>query len=454
MMKRKWLALLCCMMLPASALAVTEGVVEDAPMVDALLDGWQADMPYLPDASYYGPGEPEPVWAESDVFVESERYEDGEYRHTTQNPRLTAGEVRRARKLSEDYYAGKATYTGESVLEKMDGVIVGVYALDPAEYDGEHAYVILPGTCLTDEQLLSIIAAYDEMGLVFDPAGLNYRNCSRGGGIETTRFFTDEEQERYVYLAECIRLGKLIPPEGITDELRNPTLVSDYFCGGSDFSLKPYRRMTDEEMVALLVSIGVHDERGEIDHAAVEARGRSALYQAFRCPLSMEFRQIDKNGMYTPVLFTANGERGYDYNNFRAYFGARFTYVTPEGIEVYASALYDRETGDPVSLAVTHTNTAREALFGLPAAITQEMVDAAAAQAEKDLALSGLDWHTMWEDEISTTWGLCIPVRAAAAENWLLTVYVGSQDGQIHGIDLSRGTLVDKLPELDQGPNG
>lgn len=454
MKKRTWFILLLCLTLPFSALAVTEGEVEDAPMVDTQLDSWQTETSYLPDASYYGHGESEPIWADSDTWYECEIDVDGYFAHTTQNPHLTAGEIRRAQRLSADYYAGKAVFTGESVLEKMEDVIVGVYALNPADFDGEHAYVILPGTCLTDEQLLSIIAAYDQLGLVFQPDSLNYRNCSRGGGIDTTRFMTDEEWEKYVYLANCIRLGKLIPPEGIEKQLRNPTLVEEYFCGLDDFSLTPYRHMTDEEMVALLVSIGVHDERGEIDHTAVEARGRSALYQVLHCPLSMSFLQIDKDGMYTPMLFTSSGEQEYDHSSHRAFYAARFTYVTPDDTLTDAYALFDKETDALVVLGFMHSNPNRDAQFALSRIVTQDMVDAATAQVEKNLNLSGLKWHTLWEQNMATNWGNCVPARAVVTENWLLTAYVGCDDGQLHGIELTYGTLVDELPAEEMRPNG
>ena len=51
------------------------------------------------------------------------------------------------------YAAGERTGDGASVLEAKKRVRVGVYALDPKEYDGERVLLLLPGNCLTDEEM-------------------------------------------------------------------------------------------------------------------------------------------------------------------------------------------------------------------------------------------------------------------------------------------------------------
>ncbi len=448
-MKKTIGALALCLLLPLSALAVTEGVVEDAPPVDMQAVQVQ-EISYLPDESYYAGSYYETAWEHAQTWMENEF--DGEfYLDVSQNPFLTAGEIARAEKLLEDYKAGKAAYTGESVLEKMDGVIVGVYALDPDDYDGETAFVLLPGTCLTDEQLLSLIAAYDEMGLEFDPSALNYRNCARGGGIETNRFFAEEERERYMSLADCIRRGTLIPPDGLEGLLRNPKVERARFGGMRDFSIKPYRPMTDEELVSLLIGIGVHDERGEVDHTAVEARARSALYAGLRCPLSMQIGDIFSGGTYTPELFTADGRQSWDDTaDVRKSYGAYFSYHTSEGILVHVNAVFDKETNEVFSLSAMHDSGIDMIIPPEDgSAATQEKIDAAIAEVEKRLDLSGLAWHARPDEKTATNWGVCVPVRAQAADDWFFTLYIGSDDGQLHGLELTRGTLVDELPELD-----
>ncbi len=454
-MKKKMMALALCLALPFGALAVEAGVVEEATPVDMQAVMPAADVSYLPDESYYAGSTWEPDWEHAEEWVENEF--GGEYYcDVSQNPFLTAGEQKRAKKLLEDYKAGRAACTGESVLDKMEDVIVGVYALDPGDYDGERAFVILPGTCLTDEQLLSIIAAFDELGLEFDPEGLDYRNCMRGGGIETTRFFVEEERARYTDMAEWIKLGRLVPPEGLEGLVRNPQLDRRCFCGMGDFSIKPYRPMTDEELLSLLLAIGVHDERGEIDHAAVESRARALLYDVLGCPLSMESTGLYNGGSYVPNQFTAEGGMGWDYAaEARESYGVTFTYHTQEGILVYASVSFDRETDEAVSIDTMHDSgpqpdIPRDPVFGA----TQEKIDAAVAGVESRLGLTDLAWKVVMDDTVSTNWGLCIPVRAMLDESHIFTIYIGYEDGCERGMALTQGTLVDELLPFDREDEG
>ncbi len=457
MKKWNWLALLLCLVLPVGALAVTEGVVEDAPMVE-VQTGVQA-VSYLPDASYYAMDSFTPAWENAEEWVENERVGEGDsadYRDTVQSPRLTAGEAKRAQKLLKDYQDGKIAYTGETVLEKTEGVIVGVYALNAADFDGEAAFVILPGTCLTDVQLLSIIAAYDELGLTFAPDGLNYRNCARGGGIETNRFFADEERERFDYIADRIKRGQLTPPEtlsGANGAVRNPRLQSEYFCGMEDFSIKPYRAMTDEELISLLVAMGVHDESGELAYNDVESRARTAFYEKLGCPVSMELEYIFSEGSHSSMVFTADGNIGY-LDDFQPAYGASFAYTKPDGIKAYALAYFNKTTGELVSIS-THDNNAGDdpELDIISDVVTQEKINEAVAGVEAKLNLSGMEWHTAWDNKTSTNWGVCVPVRAQVADNCLMTIYIGGNDGCEHGMELAWGTLVEELPEKDDDFN-
>lgn len=120
-------------------------------------------------------------------------------------------------------------------------------------------YTLLPSVCLTDEQLLSIIDAFHQLGQTFDPAGLNYRNCARGGGIETSRFLTASEQERCDIIARQIERGVLtrdrIDFNAVTAE-RTIDLDARYYANMDSFSLHPYRVLTDEELAAGLFRAG------------------------------------------------------------------------------------------------------------------------------------------------------------------------------------------------------
>ena len=447
-----WISVLMCLLIPAYAMAVTEGVVEEAPPV-ALEDfsPQEQKASYLPDGSYYaGYGDWLPAWEESPVWVES--LYDGEcYHDVEQRPRMTAGEAARAKALQEAYLAGRIAYEGESILNKMEDVIVGVYALNPAEFDGERAYVILPGPCMTDEQLLAVIDAYHQLGLTFDPDSLSERNCARGGGIETNRFLTEEERERYQSLARLIEYGLLDVSQADKTQALNPKLDSRYFCGLPDFTIRPYRAATDEEFVAMLVDAGYHDMTGEIDHIGVEKQARAVLY-ALDAPLSMGLEHVFNEGGHVPCVFDAQGRQEWNGEGRRAY-GAMFSWTTAQGHKTYAQVMYDWETK---ALVEAHWANQRDwdADPGPSVMnITDEDALAAAKTAEQMLGLNNPVWH-LQEEEMYNDWGACRMVRTQAEDGFWLTVFVGGDDGQVHGFEIQRGETVETLPEHDMPVNG
>lgn len=457
MKKLRTMLLVLCLLLPACALAVTEGVVEQAPMVEMeSVSAPAAEISYLPDASYYeGYGDWNPAWEESSVWVES-RFDGECYHDVEQRPRMTAGEAERAKSLLAAYQAGVIRYEGESILNKMEDVIVGVYALNPEEFDGEAVYVILPGPCMTDEQLLAVIAAYDEMGLIFDPDALSYRNCARGGGIETTRFLVEEERERYTRLADMIERGLIDPSDAGEAEALQPKLDSRYFCGMPDFTIRPYRAMTDEEFVAQLADMGCHDMTGEIDYSGVEKESRAILNKRLGTALSMELSGIYNEGSYLPNLFDKNCKAGWDWSaQGRRSYGASFEYYTEDGILVYVNTMFDYENNKLVRASAMHSREDG----GMPldddaSQITNEQIMAVIADTENRLGVSGVEWHVLSEDATWTNWGECIPVRAQIAADEWMTIYIGKDDGKAHGFELSSGTQVEKLPDDDMPVNG
>ena len=441
------------LLIPAMALAVTEGVVEAAPQVEVEVVR-EADKPsYLPDESYYaGYGDWNPAWENAESWVESAF--DGEcYHDVEQRPRLTAGESRRAVKLLEAYEKGEIAYTGESILNKMENVVVGVYALEPGNYDGEAAYVILPGPCLTDEQLLAIIDAYAQLGLTFDPYALSARNCARGGGIETNRFFTDEERERYTSLARLIENGMIDPKAMGAMRTMNIELDSRYFCGLPDFTIRPYRSATDAEMVAQLFAMGTRDMTGVIDAKDVERRARQVLND-LGAPLSMALEYVFTDGASVPCFFDQQGNQGYDYDTQPyACYGAMFAWTTADGYKTYADVMFDHETDALIS--AHWANQRNWDLEPGPSVmnITDEDALAAAKEAQAMLGLENPTWFVI-EEEMYTDWGACRQVRAQVEEELWLTVLVGGDDGQMHGAQLERGQTVDALPQESMPVNG
>lgn len=448
-MKKRICALALMLSLPMSALAVTEGVVEAAPQVEMdSVSAAQVTVSYLPDESYYaGYGDWNPEWENAEDWVESEF--DGEYyEDVEQRPRLTAGETARTQKLLAAYQSGEIAYEGESVLNKMENVIVGVYALSPEDYAGERAYVLLPGPCLTDEQILSIIDAYAQLGLTFDPTALSYRNCARGGGIETSRFLTDEERERYGRLANLIERGMLDTASVTGTQAVQPKLDRRYYCGLPDFTFRPYRAATDAELVAMLAEMGVRDMTDELDMEALEKRARDILCGRLGAALSMKLESMFYEGGYVPEVFDAQGNQDWQ-GEARDSYGASFSYHTQDGILVYANITFDWETNELVSASVMHSQD-WDTYSGRPLTnIGHDQVVAALDDAEKILGLDGVTWHvrTGKGAQWMTDWGTCLTACAQIAQNEWITVFVGSDDGQVRGLSLDCGTLVDQLPQ-------
>ena len=112
-MKRMGLAALMALLcLPMVALAVREGVIEDAPMVEA-----RRKTSYLP---MHRVVVEETGWMLEEAYTEIDTREmsyDDIRAHLTSNCRLTTGERKRMEKLMAAYAAGERTGDGASVLE-------------------------------------------------------------------------------------------------------------------------------------------------------------------------------------------------------------------------------------------------------------------------------------------------------------------------------------------------
>ncbi|MDO5298788.1 MAG: hypothetical protein Q4F18_05120 [Clostridia bacterium] len=444
MKKRICLLGMCvCLLGGPAALAVTEGVVEAAPPVEMDEIAVAQEAFYLPDASYYGQvGNPD--WSESEDYVDMTdyAYDSGDglimYREPCQKPGLTSGEKVRARRLLEAYEAGGAAGDGESVLNRLEDVVVGVYPLDPDDFDGEPVYVLLPGTCLTDEQILSIIDAYHRLGLTFDPEGLNYRNCARGGGIETSRMFTAEERERYSTLSNLIERGIVDAAEGDTERAAVLLLDESYYSGQDEFILNPYRSMTDDELMAVLAGIGVHDQTDAGGYDEVERRARELLTKRLGCPLSMELDYIYMEGIYLPMVFDGDCRQGYAGES-RTHMGAYFKYTGEDGAQIVVDASFDRETKETVRFGykdVTAQEAYNDAAFSdeEPAFADEEYMRMAESYAGDKWGITGLRWTMQGGGEAS----VCL--RAKVQEGEWMTLYIGRHDGLLYDATFEAGT--------------
>ena len=200
-------------------------------------------------------------------------------------------------KLMAAYAAGERTGDGASVLEAKKNVRVGVYALDPAEYDGERVLLLLPGNCLTDEEMLAILDAYRQLGEPFDPDALNERNCVRGHTFMGTS--EGDNEERRARLKGLIQRG-IIRREDVPETMTAVELDENSFLGSYDgkFILTPYRRLTDDELLDVLFLSGFKNESEAIDLPAAERNARLALREKNGCPLSMELTYMNTSYDY------------------------------------------------------------------------------------------------------------------------------------------------------------
>ncbi len=207
-------------------------------------------------------------------------------------PWLTDLELARTRKLMKQVAAGTITYAGPSAVNAsgtMDGR-VGVYPLNPADFDGEEFYVLLPQyDSLTDEQILSLIAAFDELGIPFDPDSLCGRNCGRNMWFRQTRCLTDAEEERLEKARDLVRCGKVTAediPEGTPDGYAE----MEWYDNDCSFHFYPYREMTDDEINRLALH---YDEKWEADPEDVRQHMAEAIHSFLRNPPEMEMDSLD-----------------------------------------------------------------------------------------------------------------------------------------------------------------
>ena len=279
-------ALMVLLCLPMGAQAVREGVIEEAPMVEV-----QEKISYLPRVRQE---KAETGWMLEEAYTKIDTTEMlyADIRAClTSSCRLTTGERKRMDKLMAAYAAGERTGDGASVLEAEKNVRVGVYALDPAEYDGERVMLLLPGNCLTDEEMLAILDAYHQLGETFDPDALNERNCVRGQMY--LRSVTAEDEERWMSLKAQVERG-ILKREDVPQTLKAVEVDGASVLGSQNgkFIFTPYRRLTDDELLDDMFLCGIRNECEGVDIDAAERNARLALREKHGCPLSMKLTNL------------------------------------------------------------------------------------------------------------------------------------------------------------------
>ena len=218
----------------------------------------------LPLASYadtstmiYSPYAPEITrWPERHPVENTNIQQDPEVydRDGYSYPWLTDLELVKFREYQAALKDGEIGYAGESIINPstVTSDDVAVFTLDPDEFCGESYYVFLPdSSSVTDTQLVALAAAFEDLGIDFDPDSLNDRNCCRHCNVLETRILTDEENSRMEEIKNRIRCGQLTKediPEGTQILTVEKRTLRTWGLDRKTFLFYPYRRMTDDEL--------------------------------------------------------------------------------------------------------------------------------------------------------------------------------------------------------------
>lgn len=313
--------LILALLLAPGAFAVEENVVVELPTVAPMVRPTASPAPnYLPDGlvAYYWDGVADPV--------------------SEQTPALSDEEKQRLPGLLSAYEKGERP--SESVLHPTEKVTLGVYALNPEDYDGERAYVLLPNVSLTDDQLLAIIDAYAQLGLSFSEGTLGYRNCMRGGGTDYSRYLIGEEHERETLLYQLYRRQELRPQSTMPPLPRDGGIARIDLNGAyyefMEFRFVPYRRLTDEELLQY-IDATTDESVTPAQYIAYEKQARSELARLAGAPLTLKLNQET----VTPQHDSSIAERG-EYNKvYGAFFHVSSTDVQYDNYSI----VMDTETG-------------------------------------------------------------------------------------------------------------
>ena len=203
--------------------------------------------PYAPEITRWP--ERHPV-ENTNVQVDPEVHDRDGYSY----PWLTDLELVKFREFQTALKDGEIGYAGESIINPttVTDDDVAVFTLDSNDFCGESYYVFLPdSSSVTDTQMVALAAAFEELGIDFDPDSLNDRNCCRHCNVLETRILTDEENSRMETIKDRIRRGQLTK-EDVPEDTQVLTVEKRTMRGwGLDrktFLFYPYRRMTDDEL--------------------------------------------------------------------------------------------------------------------------------------------------------------------------------------------------------------
>ena len=317
---------------PLAALA-SENTIEAAPEVT--LPQEEINDAASGDPTYYTPTEQVYAYDPNEYLPTEEQYEliGSTADARLYLPRLTDRELELYDKLMADLADGKDLHLeDQGYANKTEDVLIGVYPLDPAEFDGETYYVLLPPVQMGTSHLYSLVLAFEQLGLTFDPAALNARNCTRGGYYThpSTRYLSYEEQQRMDRILHQIHRG-ILEKESLKPETPCLTVGTKWSTYEPiRFRFYPYRSMTDDELAAFAFS---EDTAWDIDPDALDAECRAFARSMLRLPLSM---------VSTDELMEAYADGGGSY---------RFTFQ-PFYVDAKTGSFAEAKLGEPMDLTV------------------------------------------------------------------------------------------------------
>ena len=403
--------------------AIAENVLEPAPEVTlpelpAETENTGASALYLP-ISRRLPNRTEFVSAEEQYAL----------------PRLTNEELERTLAFMEDLKAGKELRWDDcDCADRTENVTVGVYPLNPEEFDGETFYVILPDARLTDDMLLSLISAFDRLGIPFEPDLLNERNCMRGNRYSGgTRGLSYEENVRMENIRRRVHRGMIDPkqiPEGTYCRYAD-TAEAEYQDGLNHaqpyrFCFYPYRRMTDNELAAFAFAA---DGVWETDPDLLEKQALECLRSLLKVPLPLkpagEYRQRPTNG-YTIY-----------YNHFSVSYADERTgkEIRPGGKAYEFVVVQAQEPGSaqifPTSIDLyyyfdTDQDKAPDSLS------TDELNRIAQEWARENLRLPEEKMPDKWENEVGTAGDSSSVVMHTDMEEFSILLFLNRWDGSLN----------------------
>lgn len=232
---------------------------------------WNGD-PYLPERYYSGYKYTEDAEEVDDVMY---------YR-----PGLEPSEYRRAMELLAAVEAGEQSLAGIRCPEHENEAKIGVWPLDPGNFNGETYYIMMPQRKLEDKDLLYLISCFRKLDIPFEPKEWNSRNCMRGFNSEgSTRELSEEESIRMAALRHLTANGMLTGAD-IHPETECKSIMTWF----GPFCFYPYRRMTDDELAAFAL---VKDPAWPNKPDEVEKAAREFIADYIRLPLSMKLEEAE-----------------------------------------------------------------------------------------------------------------------------------------------------------------